>query len=118
MVQTREPLIFTPLHRIEVRNALRKAAGRAEISESECRAGFRLIEDDLREGLFLHTAANWTNVFRRADDLSETYAGRQGQRTVDLLHVALALEGVAAIFLTFDQRQRRLALAAGLRVKP
>jgi predicted nucleic acid-binding protein len=34
------------------------------------------------------------------------------------LHVALALEAGAKTFLSFDQRQRKLAKAAGLKVKP
>jgi predicted nucleic acid-binding protein len=50
--------------------------------------------------------------------LSEKHAATEGQRTIDLLHVALALEAGAKTFLSFDQRQRKLAKAAGLKVKP
>jgi predicted nucleic acid-binding protein len=60
----------------------------------------------------------WTNVFRRADELSEEHASHNGQRTIDLLHVAAALECSARTFLSFDQRQRKLAQAAGLKVRP
>ena len=60
----------------------------------------------------------WTNVFRRADELSEEHAPKGGQRTIDLLHVAIAVDFRATTFLSFDQRQRRLARAAGLRVYP
>jgi predicted nucleic acid-binding protein len=118
MVNAANPLFFTPLHRVEVRNALRNAVGRKEISEQECRMAFGLIEHDLHEKLFVHTAVEWTNVFRWADELSEKHASQRGQRTIDLLHVAIALECRATIFLSFDQRQRRLAQAAGLKVKP
>ena len=45
-------------------------------------------------------------------------AASAGQRTIDLLHVAIALEAGAKTFLSFDQRQRKLAKAAGLKVKP
>jgi len=69
-------------------------------------------------GLLIHLPVEWTNVLRRADELSEMYSTRHGQRTIDLLHVAIALEARANIFLSFDQRQRKLARAAGLRVKP
>ncbi|MEO6740054.1 MAG: PIN domain-containing protein [Chthoniobacteraceae bacterium] len=54
----------------------------------------------------------------RADDISEKHAATEGQRTIDLLHVALALECGAKTFLSFDTRQRKLAKAAGLKVKP
>ena len=118
MVRAALPLVFTPLHRIELRNALRNAAGRGELTEQVCRGAFALIEEDLREGVLIRTQVEWTNVFRRADELSAKHAERAGQRTIDLLHVAIALEDDAEIFLSFDNRQRRLARAAGLKVKP
>lgn len=111
-------LVFTPLHRIEVRNALRNAAANGEMSAADCRLAFRQIEEDLRDGVLVHTPVGWTDVFRRADELSEKHATTEGQRTIDLLHVALALESGAKTFLSFDQRQRKLAKAAGLKVKP
>lgn len=118
MVQAATPLFFTPLHRIELRNALRNAVGRKELGEQECRMAFGLIEHDLHEQLFVHTAVEWTNVFRRGDELSQEHASQRGQRTIDLLHVAIALESRATAFLSFDHRQRKLAKAAGLKVRP
>ena len=113
-----EALLFTPLHRIEARNVLRNATARGYITVAEQRAAFRQIDDDLREEFFIHTPVDWSDVFRRADELSEKHAATEGQRTIDLLHVALALESGAKTFLSFDQRQRKLAKAAGLKVKP
>ena len=55
---------------------------------------------------------------RAAEVLSAKHAASAGQRTIDLLHVAIALEAGAKTFLSFDQRQRKLAKAAGLKVKP
>jgi hypothetical protein len=39
-------------------------------------------------------------------------------RSLDILHVAIALELGATLFLTFDHAQKRLAQAAGLKVRP
>jgi predicted nucleic acid-binding protein len=111
-------LAFTPLHRIEVRNALRNSAAGGDMNAAERALAFRQIDDDLRDGLLIHTPVNWTDAFRQADDFSERYAGTPAQRTMDLLHVAVAIESGAKIFLSFDQRQRKLAKAAGLKVKP
>ena len=108
----------SPLHRIELFNALRIAAVRGEINAADLPAIFRKIEEDLRDGLLIHTPVVWTDIFRRADELSAKHAASAGQRTIDLLHVAIALEAGAKIFLSFDQRQRKLARAAGLKVKP
>ena len=118
MARAKESLLFTPLHRIETRNALRNIAARGLISKQEQHAAFLQIEEDLREGMLLHAAVNWTNVFRLADELSAKHAAADGQRTIDLLHVAIALECGAKTSFSFDNRQRRLAKAAGLKVKP
>lgn len=85
---------------------------------SHYREAIHQLEEDLRDGVLVHTAVEWTNVFRQADELSEKYAVAEGQRVIDLLHVAIAIELGAKIFVSFDKRQRKLALAAGLKVKP
>ena len=91
---------------------------RGDMSSPEVRLGFQQIDEDLRDGVLIHTPVEWTNVFRRADELSNKHATPHGQRTIDLLHVAIALEFDAKIFLSFDKRQRKLAQAAGLKVRP
>lgn len=47
--------------------------------------------------------------------MSEKHAATEGQRMIDLLHVAAALESGAKTFVSFDQRQRMLAKASGLK---
>jgi predicted nucleic acid-binding protein len=118
MARTKEPLLFTPLHRIEARNALRNIAARGAISEHDRHAAFLQMEEDLADGLLVHAVVQWTDVFRQADEVSAKHGATDGQRTIDLLHVAIALECRAKTFLSFDNRQRRLAKAAGLTVKP
>jgi predicted nucleic acid-binding protein len=88
------------------------------MTKAECATAFRQIEEDLRDGLLVHTQIEWTDAIRRADQLSEKHSAAGGQRTIDLLHVAVALESGAEKFLSFDKRQRKLAKAAGLGVKP
>lgn len=118
LAKARCSLAFTPLHRIEVRNALRNATASGHLTAVDCRLAFRQIDEDLRDELLVHTPVAWTDVFRRADELGEQHAAKDGQRTIDLLHVALALESGAKTFLSFDARQRKLAKAVGLKVKP
>jgi predicted nucleic acid-binding protein len=111
-------LAFLPLHRVELRNALRFAETQGLLTAEERREAFKQIEQDLRDGLLVHVAVAWSDICRRADYLSEKYMLKNGQRTIDLLHVAAALESGAELFLSFDQRQCGLAKAAGLQVKP
>lgn len=51
-------------------------------------------------------------------DLARRYGPTPGVRTLDSLHVACALELKAERFWTFDERQVRLARAAGLDTNP
>ena len=111
-------LAFLPLHRVELRNALRLAEAQGLFKMEERREAFKEIEQDLRDGFLVHVAIAWSDICRRADELSEKHSARNGQRAIDLLHVAAALESGAKLFLSFDQRQRGLAKAAGLQVKP
>jgi predicted nucleic acid-binding protein len=111
-------LAFILLHRVELRNALRFAEIQGLITPEERRRTFRRIEEDLREDFLVHATISWSDICRRADDLSEKHMIKNGQRTIDLLHVAAALETGTQLFLSFDQRQRGLAKVAGLQVKP
>jgi predicted nucleic acid-binding protein len=111
-------LTFTPLHRVEVRNALRKACSLKQITDEELRMSLQQVERDLEASLLIHSPVEWTSVFRRADELSAKHTRSAPQRTIDLIHVATALESSAENFLSFDNRQRLLARAAGLRTNP
>ena len=111
-------LIFLPLQRVELRNALRFAERQELITREERRQSFQQIEQDLRDGFLVHVTVAWGDICRRADELSEKHMADNGQRAIDLLHVAAALESGARLFLSFDRRQCALAKAAGLQVKP
>ncbi len=56
------------------------------------------------------------DVFSIAERLSARYTWTQGYRGFDVLHVATALHLGATEFLSFDEKQKALAEAEGLRV--
>src|SRR5436305_1829536 len=113
----RDQLPFTPLHRHELRNALRLAVFRKEIDTERRKAAFGDIDSDLADGILAHEPVQWTDAFRQAEHLGKTHTETLGIRGVDLLHVGIALTLGAKRFLTFDSRQLELAKAAGLNVK-
>ncbi|MFH1067460.1 MAG: type II toxin-antitoxin system VapC family toxin [bacterium] len=115
MSKVGEPLVFTLLHRLEVRNAIRLYANRRLIDESTKKAALRQVEEDLEDGILAHATVNPLEVYRQADELSEKY-GNCG--TLDLLHIANALKIGATHFLTFDVRQGELAKKVGIKVHP
>jgi len=114
----RDPLPFTPLHRHELRNAIRLAVFRQEIDTARRNAAFEDIESDLADGILAHVPIPWTSAFRDAEQLGAAHTERMGVRGIDLLHTGVALALGAKVFLTFDTRQADLAKAAGLKVKP
>lgn len=113
----RDPLPFTPLHRHELRNALRLAVFRKEIDAERRNAAFADIESDLADGILAHAPIRWTDAFREAEHLGSKHTESLGIRGVDLLHVGIALTLGTKRFLTFDARQVELGKAAGLSVK-
>ena len=114
----RDPLPFTPLHRHELRNALRLAVFRKEIDAVRRKLAFQDIESDLEDGILAHTPIPWTDAFRDAENLGAAHTEDMGVRAIDLLHAGIALTLGAKEFLTFDIRQAAFAKAAGLKVKP
>ena len=114
----RGPLPFTPLHRHELRNAIRLTVFRQEIDAARRQAAFEDIESDLADGILAHVAIPWTNAFRGSEQLGAAHTEDMGVRGIDLLHTGIALALGTKEFLTFDARQAGLAKAAGLKVKP
>ena len=102
-------VIFTPLHRLEIVNAIRR---------KQALKALQTLRADLRSGFYLQPPLDWAKVFQRSHRLSRKHASKLLVRSLDLLHVALALELGTNEFLTFDDRQRQAASAEGLKVIP
>lgn len=117
MKRQTEPLPFTPLHRHEVRNAIRLAVWRKEIDGAERQQVLRLIDADLKQGFFTHQPVAWMDAFREADRIGEMQTELTGLRATDLLHLGIASSLEATEFLSFDATQRKAAIGAGLRCK-
>ena len=114
--RARDPLPFSPIHRHELRNAIRLRVFRGEISAQERIAAFREIDLDVSENVLTHSPIPWTDTFREAEALAAAHTEALGVRSFDLLHVGLAIVLGATRFLSFDARQVELARAAGLKV--
>lgn len=118
MQKAKDPLPFTPLHRLELRNAVRLRVFRREISVEQRVMAFLEIESDLGSAILAHMPIPWTDALRASEQLGDKHTEGLGVRSIDLLHVGIALALKATDFLTFDTRQGILARAAGLRVRP
>ncbi len=76
------------------------------------------LQSNLDTGALVVVPADWPDVHRLAETLSQRHTLTGGHRSLDLLHVATALHLGAREFLTFDTNQRKLAAAEKLKVKP
>lgn len=107
-------LWMTPLHVAECAHAIEQHVFRSVASRNEADRVIQFLYDDRSRGLWQEVAIP-DRAFDVCAQLAHQYAARLGTRTLDSLHVACALELKAEQFWTFDQRQAKLAQAAGLR---
>jgi predicted nucleic acid-binding protein len=112
----RHPRIWlTPFHEAEFVHAVQQQVFRGRYSSGDADRTIRDFRLDRDAGLWEVT--NFPEAgFGSATTLAESYVARLGTRTLDSLHVAAALELKAERFWTFDERQAKLAKAAGLKV--
>lgn len=74
------------------------------------------FEGDFAEGRYVQADLLWRAALKRASEISREYTPSLGCRSLDVLHVASALELGFKSFLTFDLRQQQLARAVGLKL--
>lgn len=106
---------MTPHGRLEIVNGIRLAAFRKVISAEALSDAIASLDEDLAEGRYVEADVLWRATLRRAGELSRAHTPTLGCRTLDVLHVATAVELGLRHFVTFDTRQRQLAQAAGLK---
>lgn len=118
-------LFFTPLHELEVVNALRVkfALASREVParqrpslDRQLGSALARLEAGRSRGVFVEAALDWPSAMAKALELSEQHAARVTPRSFDILHVAGAQELNCDHFLTCDLRQAALARASGLKV--
>jgi len=112
-MSARPEVWLTSLNQSGLAHAVFRYAFRGAISEFEARAAWQRFERDCANGTWTFTGfpdVAWT----RTIELARKHGPSFGMRTLDSLHVACALELRADRFWTFDERQARLAEAAGL----
>ena len=116
MKRQKLPLPITWLHQLEFRNALRLRIFRKEIMPTQRDASLNAMLADLASGVLSHAVVPLMDLTTEAERLSALHSEALGTRSLDILHVAAALVLGLPRFLSFDQRQSKLATAVGLRV--
>lgn len=111
-----QAISISELTEYELGNALRCSGFRHVLPAGQASAFLAQYEADRALGLILGTPCNLAAVISHAKRLSATYTLFSGHRGFDILHVAAAIEMGASAFLTFDGKQKQLAIAEGFSV--
>ena len=109
-------LAVTHHGRTEIVNALCRSAFLGQLSLKALSEALTDFSSDFASGHLRQADILWRAALNRAAELSERYTPKLGTRSLDVLHVACALELKFPRFLTFDARQQQLATSAGLKV--
>lgn len=112
------PVFYTPLHELELTNALNQKRFHQQATEAQVTAALALIQADLATGVLVAAASVWLTHFQSAVQLSMSHTPSIGCRSLDILHCAVAADLQAEEFITTDGRQSRLAQAMGLVCSP
>jgi predicted nucleic acid-binding protein len=114
IARVKPPLVLSELSLLEFINALRLYLHRGELSSDEAEELDRIVHEDIGSGVVVVRALG-PAAYSKAVELSREHTPELNVRTLDVLHVATAITLGAKTFLTFDQRQAKLARAVGLR---
>ena len=110
------PVVWlTPLHHAEWTHAIAQHVFQRKMSAAEANKVHLDMEHDRASGLWAETGMPEL-AWESCADLARRHCARLGVRTLDTLHVASALQLKAERFWTFDDRQSKLANAAGLKI--
>jgi predicted nucleic acid-binding protein len=110
------PICFCGLQQTELRNSIYRKCGRGEITERQLATALQDIQSDMDGGLLEIPTVEWLEIWTNADRLTSKYALSTQCRTLDVLHVAVALQIGIKTFGTTDLRQAAVARKAGLKV--
>jgi predicted nucleic acid-binding protein len=110
------PLPLTPLHRLELRNALELAVFQNRLGAIEAREVWLTVESDLKAGQLAGQDLSLTSLFQEAESLAANHTAQTGARSLDILHIAAAKLLGMEEFVTLDQRQAALAARVGLKL--
>jgi len=111
----RGPLAVTHHSRVEIINGICLAGFRKDVTPEALTDALASFDEDFAEGRYFQADILWRAALQRAAELSRRHTAIVGCRSLDVLHVASALELKAKHFLTFDIRQQSLAQATGMK---
>jgi predicted nucleic acid-binding protein len=109
-----EPSIFSDFQQAELITALHCKVGRKEITAADASAVEARIRSEIKAGVLAWQEPAWKRIFTRTTQLAQSHGATTLCRTLDAMHVSIALASGAKQPATLDKRQASLATLAGL----
>lgn len=109
-----EAIPLNLFQRLEFENAIRLKTFRGEMDAVRLNQVLADLAEDLNHGRLVVRPANWIDALEKARAISARTTGKTGGRTLDLIHVAIAVQWGCAVFVTADDRQLAAARLEGL----
>ncbi len=110
------PLQVSPLCELEYRTSIWRKVGLEGFKRGHAERAIMAFDEQFRLGRFVMTEVNEKVVWERARNLGDLYAAELKVRSLDIWHVAFAVELGLKFFWTFDDRQKLLASRVGMQV--
>lgn len=111
-----ETFLWTHFHQVEFNTALESRVRRGQTSRIQAdKAHDALAQHREIHGIYHLPIVDWDSTWTIASKLARQQAAKHFCRTLDIVHLALAVELGGAEFLSFDERQNTLAHELDLR---
>ncbi len=115
LLRTRPRLLFTPLHSLEISNAMARKLFRREISADAFARRQLQFERDQLQRVIIAFASDWSWVFRDAERIARDLSGHLGTCALDVRHLSVARCIPTEVFVTNDARRGHAARGWGHR---
>jgi predicted nucleic acid-binding protein len=115
-IQVASPLLFEFRQSLRWQSYLHAQDPAKGFDRTSAQAALAKLNANIAAGVVVVVPIDWADVASISERLSAQYTWTEGYRGFDLLHVATALHLGAREFLTFDAKQKQLAVAEGLEV--
>ncbi len=101
-------------HRLEFENAVRLKVFRGDIQPERAKRVLCDVDMDVDCGRLVMRPLDWNEALDTARSISRRATAQVGCRTLDILHVALALQWGCGVFVSADARQLEASGREGL----